>query len=480
MAWAIYQAAQNNRPVLVLAHRKKLLHQLARDLRTLGVGYGINHSGWEPDYSQGVQVCTVQSIRTRLGKIQQGWSMYGWGTRPGLIIHDEAHYAAPSVRLLLDELQFGGLLLGYTATPITSNGYGLGNTYRKLVAGPDIVELTQMGFLVPLDMIVAYPEGVDPDKWRISKSSGDYMAEDVDADLGRGEVLGKVVEAYETYCYDQPTVIVANTVRHSLDILRKFQEAGYPCAHMDGQTPDRVREHILSEFQAGRIKVITNPDLMSEGIDLPHVVNLIHAGATRSLSKWIQRIGRALRPILGPDGQWARNPDGSFVKPRAKVIDMGFCYKKLGHPYDYTRWRLVSTKYDAETIRRDSPKRPHERDCKKCGYVYSGKQCPNCGYEAPAYREENEELIEHKAKYIQIGAGQGRGNGKTEDILLYFAEMLYMAREIPIRNNPEAWAAWRVKDKFGQFPPKGARPTPVKPRWKSRQDAYNALRRKNV
>jgi superfamily II DNA or RNA helicase len=476
MAWATYQAVQNGKPVLVLAHRKKLLHQLARDLRTLGVGYGVNHSGWEPDYRQPVQVCTVQSIARRIGKITEGWAKAGWGNRPGLIIHDEAHYAAPSVRKLLDELAYGGLLLGYTATPITNNGYGLGNTYRGLVQGPSILELTEMGYLVPLDLIVAYPENVNPSKWSVSSSSGDYNSNDVDADLRRGEVLGKVVEAYEKYCFNEPTVIVANTVRHSLDILKKFQEAGHTIAHMDGQTPDHVREHLLSEFEAGRIKIITNPDLMSEGIDLPFVVNLIHAGATRSVAKWIQRVGRVLRPVLGPDGQWARNPDGSFVKPRAKVVDMGFCYAKLGHIYDYTAWRLVTSKYDADTIRKESGRNAKERDCFKCGYVYVGKSCPNCGHEAPPMRDEAEGLVERRAKYVQVG--RGKPVDTTSEILKYYAEMLYMAREIPIRKNPEAWAAWRVKDKFGQFPPRLLEPVkPIKPRWSSRQEAYASLKR---
>ena len=82
---------------------------------------------------------------------------------------------------------------------------------------------------------------------------------------------------------------------------------------MDGEDHAARRDRIMAEFRDGAIQVVGNCDLISEGFDAPGCSVIMMGSPTRSITRYLQQAGRAMRPgpgkqalILGPVGYQPR------------------------------------------------------------------------------------------------------------------------------------------------------------------------------
>jgi superfamily II DNA or RNA helicase len=82
----------------------------------------------------------------------------------------------------------------------------------------------------------------------------------------------------------------------------------------------------MTQFRDRQIQVLTNCALFDEGLDIPSLDGVILARPTQSLSRFLQMVGRALRPCEGKD--------------RAIIIDLAGNYERLGMPDDLRVWTL--------------------------------------------------------------------------------------------------------------------------------------------
>jgi DNA or RNA helicases of superfamily II len=111
-------AAARGRQVLILVHRRELIHQASAKLAAIGVDHGVIAAGITAAMHQYRSHRCKRSIR-RLDRT----------AAPDLIIIDEAHHAvAGSWRKVIDHWP-NSLLLGVTATPVRQDGRGLGSMF---------------------------------------------------------------------------------------------------------------------------------------------------------------------------------------------------------------------------------------------------------------------------------------------------------------------------------------------------------------
>jgi len=82
----------------------------------------------------------------------------------------------------------------------------------------------------------------------------------------------------------------------------------------------------MAAFRAGKIKVLTNCALFDEGLDIPGLDGVILARPTASLGRYLQMVGRALRP--------------SPSKEYASIIDLAGNWERHGLPDDDRTWSL--------------------------------------------------------------------------------------------------------------------------------------------
>jgi superfamily II DNA or RNA helicase len=160
----------------------------------------------------------------------------------------------------------------------------------------------------------------------VGKRQGDFKSEDVARANPVAGLAGDVVKSYRDYLEGKQAVIFCINVEHSIAIAEHFKAAGIIAHHLDGKSDSRERSDVMTQFRDRQIQVLTNCALFDEGLDIPSLDGVILARPTQSLSRFLQMVGRALRPCEGKD--------------RAIIIDLAGNYERLGMPDDVRVWTL--------------------------------------------------------------------------------------------------------------------------------------------
>lgn len=285
IAREFYQREQ----VLILAHREELITQAADKVGAIaGCEVGIIKAGYEFNPYAPIQVASVQTLVNRLN----------WLECPGLIVIDEGHHAtAASYRKILEAYP-DSYQLGVSATPCRLDGSGFDDLFDALVCGPSVAELIQQGHLSSFKL---YANESPMLTQGARAAGGDFSAGDVARLNNVVELAGNLIGSYRQHCDGKRCIVFAINVEHSREIAARYRAAGIPAEHLDGATPADERRQTLARFAAGEIKVLSNCLLFTEGFDLPELDAVQIARPTKSLSLWLQMVGRALRTSPGKD-----------------------------------------------------------------------------------------------------------------------------------------------------------------------------------
>jgi superfamily II DNA or RNA helicase len=89
-------------------------------------------------------------------------------------------------------------------------------------------------------------------------------------------------------------------VEHAEALAAVLSVEGIPAAAISGKTDLGHRRSIIEDFRKGKIRVLTNFDVLTQGFDAPKVDAVYVCRPTFSPNKYIQMIGRGLRgPLNG-------------------------------------------------------------------------------------------------------------------------------------------------------------------------------------
>ena len=118
----------------------------------------------------------------------------------------------------------------------------------------------------------------------------------------------------------------------------------------------------MRAFKTGGIDVVGNCDLISEGFDAPACEVVIMGAPTRSITRFLQMAGRAMRY------------DYANPAKTALAIDLAEICRHLGLPDEPREWSLEDGEIQARRERRKLPL----RTC-SCLTAYRQPPCPSCG-----------------------------------------------------------------------------------------------------
>lgn len=291
---------------LFLAHTRELIDQAAKRLEgELGyppiVEMGLR-GGEESLFYQGgmVVVGSVQSMRTdrRLKK---------YDTKPfDLIVIDEAHRSTSvSYRKIVDhfvKLNSSCKVVGLTATPNRADNVALGLVFESVGYSMDIPTAIDGGWLVPVrqrQVIVSDVEITGSTRTNEvgEKDFTDSAVEEVMIDEAALAATAKpLVEQAE----DRPTLVFCATVRHAHELAHMIERfTPGQAAAVDGETPYDERAGLIQKFKRGDIQFLCNAQLFVEGFDAPNCSCVAIARPTKSVGRYTQQVGRALRPLPG-------------------------------------------------------------------------------------------------------------------------------------------------------------------------------------
>ena len=418
---------------LFVANRRILVNQCSNKLRENGISHGVMMAGKTSNALSAVQVASIQTFISR--KKDLDWDFirpYG-----DLLIIDEAHRSTSKSFLeLLDEYP-ASLVIGLTATPIRNDGAGLGNIYDEIVESSSIKKLTEKGWLVPERFVAP----TMPDLKGVKITGGDYNPKQLDERMNTTQLTGDIVTHWIKFGKGRPTVAFASSIAHSKYIANVFRHNGVEAGHIDGEMSELEREIVLDDYERGRIEVLSNCQVLSEGFDSPRTSCIILARPTRSYPLYLQMIGRSLRPFEN--------------KKDTLVIDHSGAVYRHGFLSDIPEWVLTKKKLKPKEKKLKLAEKTQPFTCTQCDTVYKptkeNKSCPECGH-----------TLEKKERVILIKQGRLKEVVKVPDSTAeknqFLAELTFVCKQ---KNYNIGWASHKFKEKYGHWPyTKKVVPTP--------------------
>lgn len=359
----IIKAVAKGRKVVFLANRKQLVNQTSAVLHRYGIPHGILQAENTTRIHEQVLVASIDTVHVR-----------GLPDDVGLLIIDEAHGVAGSEKYRKLLVTYNNVpAVGLTATPFAvgmAKHYDElgGALFQELVVGATIKDLIDGGYLVDVDIYAPS----EPDLKGVKSAKGldgllDYNQSELEDAADKPELIGDIVGHWFKLARGRQTVCFATSIPHSKHIVEQFQAAGVVAEHIDYHADDEERAAILGRFARHEIMVLSNVALLAEGWDCPDTEVMILARPTRSLIRFIQMVGRVLRPADG--------------KTKALLLDHSGSTARLGHPCDDLPLELDDGKPKASSTEKKERAESLPKACPFCKFIRPAgvHLCPSCG-----------------------------------------------------------------------------------------------------
>jgi len=426
-ALMIQGAVAKKKRIGFLAHRRELISQASKRLDGQGIDHGIiqaNHWRTRPDLP--VQVISVPTLTRRLHR------------KPplDLIIIDEAHRSMAAGYQKIVDAYPEAVVIGLTATPWRLDGRPLGKFYQDLVLASKPSELIADGWLMQPRVFAPFV----PDVSGLKTTRGDFDPRDLDALMNNAQLVGDVVHHWRILVHARGgsglSVVFAVNVQHSRALAAKFCEAGVAAAHLDADTPAADRDRILVDMHEGRIQVVCNCMILTEGWDLPALNAVILARPTASVALFLQMVGRVMRPHPG--------------KTEALVID--HAASTLRHGFAHTDREYVLTTQERKKKTKDEG--PALTVCPECFTIFPSADlgCPTCGWVKPKPKQK---IREAEGNLSELDPSKVSVKPWTQisqtDQVHAFAELKAKQRT---RGFKDLWSCLQFKERLGFWPSK--------------------------
>ena len=148
------------------------------------------------------------------------------------------------------------------------------------------------GYLAPL---AAYRVETGIDLSRVKTRMGDFVTSHLSQAVNIAPRNDLVVKVFRSNLKDRQTLCFCVDVAHTRSLTDAFNNAGIPAAAVSGDMDRTGRTKVLEDFHAGRIQVLANCMVLTEGYDEPSVAGIILARPTKSALLYTQMIGRGTR-----------------------------------------------------------------------------------------------------------------------------------------------------------------------------------------
>lgn len=290
--------------VLVLTHVKELIQQ---DFQALirfwpEAPAGIYSAGLSRrDLHSQVVFAGIQSIQKHAARVQ----------RCDLVLIDEAHLVSRDessmYRRFLAELNAinAGLLkvVGLTASPYRMDSgmlnEGKDRIFTDIAYEVPVLKMIQEGYLSP---VVPKQTGTQLDVAGVGSRGGEFIAKELEAAVDRDEVTeAAVLEMVEHGKERGSWLVFCAGVKHAEHLRDAIRRHGVSAETVTGDTPAPERARILEDYKAGRLRCVTNANVLTTGFDAPGTDLVALLRPTKSVGLYVQMVGRGTRLAPGKD-----------------------------------------------------------------------------------------------------------------------------------------------------------------------------------
>lgn len=386
--------------VLVLTHRQELKRQ---------------HE--ELFQAQNITNARVSMILTEANRL-------GRYPTPTLIVTDEAHLSRSNSWIKVIEY-YNTWTVGFTATPVRLDGKPLGDIFDSLIEGVDTKWLIEHKHLAPYEYYA--PTMVETEGLR--KVAGDFMVSDLEQLMHERAIYGDVIQTYMRLAPGERSIAYCVSVRHAGETAEAFNKAGIRSASISAETPAKERERIMDDFRNGRITVLCNVGIISEGVSINEVTCCMLLRPTESIALGIQQMMRCMRYLPGKT---------------AKIIDFVGNYTRVGLPDEQREWSLKEPVKKKRHLNEEG--NFYIRSCPNCYMIFkTAPICPFCGMKYPLHPREirahkDIELARITAEEAERVAQERKNSRREQGRAQSFEELVKLGKERGYKN-PAFWAA---------------------------------------
>ncbi|MGC9222158.1 MAG: DEAD/DEAH box helicase family protein, partial [Solirubrobacteraceae bacterium] len=299
--------------VLILTHRRNLVDQFIGELKDRGYRDRLCKPllAGEDAANGPVTVETYQWFVRNAGKISDAYT---------IVICDEAHTALGEKTSAAIRRWPTPIWIGMTATGALIARH-VTDLFPTQTSRFDLAQAARRGVIAPLRCI-RIPPG--PGVRTIGKVP--LRRGEVDTEFDQemlAELLDQlpfnvaIADLYKTRFNGLPGVVYAAGVRHAYNVAQSFRDLGMKAIGVSGETPKRELAKILADYEAGKIDILVNAQLLAEGWNSPRATVCMHLAPTASKRVYQQRVGRVTRRHPGKEAGIVVD----FVHPATKHDD---------------------------------------------------------------------------------------------------------------------------------------------------------------
>ena len=286
-----------------------------------------------------------------------------------LVISDESHMISQK-----SETRYGTFfdhintcnpsaeIIGFTASPYRLDQgliYGTDCRFNGLIYNADISDLIKSGYLSP---VISKGGLKQIDLTGIHTRGGEYVPDELASAASDPDVVRSAVSEIVAFGADRKSwLIFAAGVNHAHTIETELKKQGMKsCEVLTGDVEPARRDRILTDFKSGNLRCVINVAILIKGFNHPELDLIALLTATKSTSKYVQAVGRILRPAPG--------------KENGLLLDFGGNVEYHGPIDDINPHHVNQGTGDAPM-----------KQCPNCqALIYASvRECPQCGYTYP-------------------------------------------------------------------------------------------------
>ena len=341
--WLLKNAIDQKKKILWIAHRQMLLDQAAESFQKFAYAEVMPHiseftyrivSG-SSSHDRSIDITAKDNIlilsKDSIGRNLDRLDCWLKGEKELFVIVDEAHHStAKTYRKILDYVKQkveNVKLIGLTATPFRTSESEAGllaQIYKDGVNDKDQVVKNDLGITYQIGLKDLINNRILSKPIFESNFTDEDYGEEIGLDaleriqyldvipdeladrMAQSAVRNKLI--VDTYLkkaneYGQ-TIVFAVSIAHAIVLSKLFNNAGVAADYVISSVKDAAtgvtvsredNERKLQDYRDGKLQVLINVNILTEGVDLPQTKTVFLARPTVSKILMTQMVGRALR-----------------------------------------------------------------------------------------------------------------------------------------------------------------------------------------
>lgn len=307
-------------PLLVFQPGKEILEQNLEKFRHYGYEPGVYSASLNRRSVREITLATIGSVKERAQLFEDF----------PFVCVDECHEVNSKGGMYKKFFEsVSAKLLGLTATPfrMASNSYGTEmrwltrtrpRVFEEVVYYAQIRDLMDEGYLVKPEYQIV--KGFNRHKLHPNSKGSDYTDSSVQRhlfEIGFDQRLEEVMRRLLHKVGRKHILVFTRFVQDAANLVKAVPGG----AAVSDKTAKGEREAILRDFKSGALRYVANCKILDTGFDFPELDTVVDAGPTLSLRRYMQKVGRLVRPHPDKRDAWLVDMVGS-VSQFGKLEDI--------------------------------------------------------------------------------------------------------------------------------------------------------------